>query len=53
MHQQFVLIALQTSVTITCGIQLTGVVTMIIKVLHNPFNMCIHDLSNMYAQSLS
>ena len=31
----------QTSVTITCGIQPTGVVTMAMKVLHNTCNICI------------
>ena len=37
-----------TSVTITCGIQTTGIVTMAIKVLHNTCNMCIRDLPDMY-----
>ena len=49
MHQQFVLITPQTSETITCGIQLTGVVTMAMKVLHNTCKICIHDLSDMNA----
>ena len=30
--------------TITCGIQPTGIVTMAMKMLHNTCNMCIHDL---------
>ena len=33
--------------TITCGIQSTGVVTMAMKALHNTCNMCIHDLLDM------
>ena len=37
------------SVTITCGIQPTGVVTMTMKVLHNTCNMYIRDLSDMNA----
>ena len=37
----------QTSVTITCGIQLTGIVTMVMKVLHSTCNMCICDLPHM------
>ena len=32
--------------TITCGIQPTNIVTMVMKVLHN---MCALDLINMYA----
>ena len=39
----------QTSVTITCGIQPTGVITMAMKVLHNTCNMCICDLPDMDA----
>ena len=35
--------------TITCGIQLTGVVTMAIEVLHNTCNMCFCDLPDMNA----
>ena len=37
--------------TISCGIQHTGVVTMVMEVLHNGCNMCIynHDLPDMYA----
>ena len=42
----------QTSVTITCGIQPTGVVTMTIKVSHNTCNMCICDLPDMYTSAL-
>ena len=38
-----------TNVTITCGIQPTGIVTMVMEVLHNSCNMCIHDLPDMYA----
>ena len=34
--------------TITCGIQSTGVVTMAMEVLHNTCNMCICDLPDMY-----
>ena len=49
MHYQFVLITSQTSVTITCGIYPTGIVTMAMKFLHNICNMCIHDLPNMNA----
>ena len=37
------------SVTITCSIQPTGVVTMAIKVLHNTCNMCIRDLPDINA----
>ena len=37
--------------TITCGIQPTGVVTMAMEVLHNTCNMCICDLPDMYALS--
>ena len=37
--------------TITCGIQTTGVVTMGTKVIHNTCNMAICDLPDMYAQS--
>ena len=33
--------------TITCGIQPTGVVTMAMKVLHNTCNMCICDFPDM------
>ena len=49
MHNQlqFALKTLQTSVTITCGIQPTSVVTMAMKVLRNTCNMCIHDMSDM------
>ena len=35
--------------TITSGIQATGVVTMAMEVLHNTCNMCICDLPDMYA----
>ena len=35
--------------TITCGIQPTNVVTMVMKVLHNSCNMCTLDLTDMYA----
>ena len=38
--------------TITCGIQPTNVVTMVMKVLHNSCNMCTLDLSDMYALAL-
>ena len=38
--------------TITCGIQPNGVVTMVMEVLHNTCNMCIGDLSDMYASVL-
>ena len=38
-----------TKMTITCGIQPTGVVTMAMEVLHNTCNMCICDLPDMYA----
>ena len=30
--------------TITCGIQSTGDVTIAMKMLHNICNMCTHDL---------
>ena len=50
-YKQFILITPQTSVTITCGIQATGVITMAMKVLHNSCNMCIFDLPDMYALS--
>ena len=49
MHLVFVIITPQTNVTITCGIQPTGVVTMEMKVFHNTCNMCIHDLPDMNA----
>ena len=49
MHLQFALITPQTSVTITCGIQPTGVVTMIMKMLYNTCNMCICDFPDMNA----
>ena len=43
-------LALEICLTITCGIlQPTGVVTMTVKVLYNNYNMCTHDLSDMYA----
>ena len=35
--------------TITCGIQPTGVVTMAMKVLHNSCNMYICDMPDMNA----
>ena len=35
--------------TITCGIQPTGIVTMAMKVLHNTCNMCTLDLPDMNA----
>ena len=35
--------------TITCSIQPTNVVTMVMKMLHNSCNMCILDLTDMYA----
>ena len=38
--------------TITCGIQPTNVVTMVMKVLHNSCNMCTLDLTDMYALAL-
>ena len=34
-------------VTITCGIQPTGVVTMAIMVVHNTCNLCICDLPDI------
>ena len=34
--------------TITCGIQPTGVVTMVMKVLPNCCNKCIYDSPDMY-----
>ena len=34
--------------TITCGIEPTGVATMAMNVLHNTCNMCIGDLPDMY-----
>ena len=52
MHYQLVLIISQISVTITCGIQPTNVVTMAVKVLHNSCNMCTLDLTDMYALAL-
>ena len=36
--------------TITYGIQPTGVVTMAMKVLHNSYNMCLPD---MYAHVIT
>ena len=45
----FVLITSQTSVTITCGIQPAGVVTMVKKVLHNTCDMYICDLPDANA----
>ena len=38
--------------TITCGIQPTNVVTMVMKVLHNSCNMCTLDLTDMHAIAL-
>ena len=38
------------NVTIICGIQPIGVVTMAMKVLHNTFNMWFHDLPDMYVK---
>ena len=38
--------------TITCGIQPTGVVIMGMEVLYNTCNMCICDLPHMYAKVL-
>ena len=35
--------------TITCGIQPTGVYTMAMKVLHNTCNMCVHNMPDMNA----
>ena len=35
--------------TIIYGIQATGVVTIAMEVLHNSCNICIHDLSDVYA----
>ena len=52
MHYKFVLITSQTSVTITCGIQPTGIVTMAMEVLQNSCNMCTRDLPDMYALRL-
>ena len=46
MHWQFV--TPQISVTITCGIQPTDVVTVAMEVLHNSCNMCSCDLPDMY-----
>ena len=43
----------QTSVTITHGIQPTGVVTMATKVLHNTYNMCICNLLDTYPSGFS
>ena len=53
MHWQFVLITPQISVTVTCGIWPTGVVTMAIEALHNSTssNMCTCDFPVMYALS--
>ena len=50
-RQQFVLITPQISVTITCGIQPTGVITMAMEVLHNTCNMYTCDLPDIYALS--
>ena len=33
--------------TVTCGIQPTGIVTMAMEVLHSSYNMCIHDLPDI------
>ena len=50
MQQQFILITSQTSVTITCGIQMIGDVTMATKCyINNTCNMCIRDLPDMNA----
>ena len=38
--------------TITCGIQPTNVVTLIMKLLHNSFNLCTLDLTDMYVLTL-
>ena len=42
------------SMTFTCGIQPSKInaVTMVMKVLHNSYNMRIHDLTDMYALAL-
>ena len=37
---------------ITCGIQPTNVVTMVMKVLHNTCHMCTLDLTNVYALAI-
>ena len=47
MHLQYVLITIQICVTITCSIQPTGVFTIVMKVLHNNFNMRICDLPDV------
>ena len=38
--------------TITCDIQPTNVVAMVIKVLHNSCNICTLDLTDMHALAL-
>ena len=38
--------------TITCGIQPTNVVTMVMKVLHNSCKICTLDSTDMYALAL-
>ena len=38
--------------TIACGIQPDGVVIVAIEVVYNSYNICSHDLSDMYALSL-
>ena len=39
--------------TIICGIQSIGVVTIAMKVLHNSSNMCIHDLRDNYVYTVA
>ena len=45
----YVRITPQTSLTITCDIQPTGIATMAIKVLHNTCNMSFCDFPDMYS----
>ena len=51
-HYQLIHIISQFNATIVCGIQLTDVITMVIKLLHNCCKMCTFDLTDMYALSL-
>ena len=43
----------RVSVTITCGIQPTNVVTMAMEALCNSCNMCTLDVTDMHALTLS
>ena len=50
-YNTLVLITSLVIVTITCGIQTTNVITMVMKMLNNSCNTCTLDLTNMFAQA--